>query len=142
MRHHHRRWKGRARDASAEDLFERALLGERAPHSKSFDPRTDRKTLQLCRQVQRVLMVASGDELLGDLSVESVEPMGGASQLLVRVVMRNASQAAIADAMARLRERSGTLRALVAQSVSRKRTPSLTFVVVPEISITDQGDQP
>jgi ribosome-binding factor A len=139
VRHRNRRWKGRARDASAEVLFERALLGESGQHSRSFDPRKARKTLQLCRQVQRTLMMTLDEEMLGDLSVESVEPMGGPSQLLVRIVLPDASPSALADATARLQERSAALRARIAQSISRKRTPSLNFVVVPSHAAPDGG---
>ena len=147
MRHRNRRWKGRAREASAEDLFERALLGESAQGESaqpggSFDPRTDRKTLQLCRQVQRTLMMLLAEETLGDLSVQSVEPMGGPSQLLVRLVLLDASPSALAEAMSRLQERSGALRARVAQSISRKRAPSLFFVAVPYASNSDEGGPP
>jgi len=152
VRHRNRRWKGRAREASAEDLFERALLGESAQGESaqgesaqpggSFDPRTDRKTLQLCRQVQRTLMMLLAEETLGDLSVQSVEPMGGPSQLLVRLVLLDASPSALAEAMSRLQERSGALRARVAQSISRKRAPSLFFVAVPYASNSDEGGPP
>jgi hypothetical protein len=83
----------------------------------------DRKTLQLCRQVQRALMLA-------DLPVESVEPMGGGGgQLLVRVALP-AGESAI-DALARLHERAPMLRAAVARTICRKRVPGLSFVVVP-----------
>jgi ribosome-binding factor A len=134
VRHQNRRWRGRARDASAQEMFERALLGEESDSRKPLDPRQDRKTLQLCRQVQRTLMLAlageCGDEVLRDVYVESVEPIGGASELLVRVALSgNASVSAI-DVMARLQERSGKLRAEIARAICRKRVPRLSFVAV------------
>lgn len=91
MSHRNRAWKGRARDVSAELMFERALRGDETRDRKSFDPRVDRKTLQLCRQVQRALMLAlggeCGDEVLREIYIESVEPMGSPSQLLVRIAL-------------------------------------------------------
>jgi ribosome-binding factor A len=130
-------WKCRARGAhsrgqSEDVLFELALRGEGEKLSKPFDPRADRKTLQLCRQVQRALMLAlageCGDDLLRDVSVESVEPAGGAGHLLVRVnVPRDLS---VVEVLARLNDRVGQLRASVAASICRKRTPMLSFLAV------------
>jgi len=131
-------WKGRARGVpshgpSAEDLFERALAGDESPSSKAFDPRTDRKTLQLCRQVQRALMLSlageCGDDLLRDVSVDSVDPAGGPGHLLVRVIVPGGSS--VADVLIRLNDRSGKLRAIVAASICRKRVPMLSFIAMP-----------
>ena len=106
------------------DLFEQALRGGDA--RRHFDPRQDRKTLQLCRQVQRALVAALAD---ADGTVDAVEPMGSAGQLLVRVgVPATASPAAV---VARLNGRAPQLRAAVAAAVCRKRVPTLTFVAVP-----------
>ena len=127
--------RGRARPAPADSLFERALLGHGSFEDKAFDPRRDRKTLQLCRQVQRALAMALGGEcadvLLADAYVESVEPLGGPGQLFVRVVVpadTAAPPAAVAERLAALTPR---LRAVVASEIYRKRVPALSFVVVP-----------
>jgi ribosome-binding factor A len=131
-------WKGPARGArsrtqSEDDLFELALRGDGESLSKPFDSRADRKTLQLCRQVQRALMLAlageCGDDLLRDVLVDAVVPAGGAGHLLVQVnVPRDASAT---EVVARLNNRVGQLRAAVAASISRKRTPMLSFIAVP-----------
>jgi len=135
-----RSWKGRGRgapshDASAEKLFELALHGEEETGKREFDPRTDRKTLQLCRQVQRALMLAlageCGDDLLRDVSVDSVDPAGGAGHLLVRVNVPRDMQ--MLEVLARLNSRSGQLRAIVAGSICRKRVPMLSFIAIPAI---------
>lgn len=72
-------------------MFERALKGEEDSSKRQFDPRGDRKTLQLCRQVQQALMLAlageCGDDLLRDVSVDSVDPAGGSGHLLVCVAV-------------------------------------------------------
>jgi ribosome-binding factor A len=141
LSHRNRRWKGRAHDASAQ-IFERALRGEDTSDRKSFDPRTDHKTMQLCRQVQRALMLAlageCADELLREVYVESVEPMGSASQLLVQVVLPNGAGMNYLEVLARLNERAPKLRAIVAHSICRKRVPNLSFVAI----AAPQGGQP
>ena len=136
MRHSRNPRRGRARDASAAAEFERALLGSGAPGARAFDPTRDRKPLQLCRQVQRALALAlpgeCDDELLRDACVESVEPLGGPGQLLVRVSVPAGGDAPTwNDAMARLTACTPRLRAAIAREISRKRVPNLSFVVVP-----------
>lgn len=144
MRNRKKRWKARARGASADCVFESALMGDENADRPPFDPRQDRKTLQLCRQVQRALMLTLGGEcddgLLCDLSVESVEPMGGAGHLLVRVAMPAESPASVADVLARVNARSAMLRATIAQSICRKRVPGLSFLVVPTMPAAAEGD--
>jgi hypothetical protein len=146
LSHRNRSWKGRAHDASAEMMFERALRGDDAADRKSFDPRVDRKTLQLCRQVQRALMLAlageCADDLLRDVYVESVEPMGSASQLLVRIALSSATGVHSLQVLGRLNDRSARLRALVAQSICRKRVPNLSFVAVAFGTKSPEGGQP
>jgi len=136
-----RPWKSRAHDAPAE-IFERALRGDDDDVRKSSNPRADHKTMQLCRQVQRALMLAlageCADEVLRDLYVESVEPMGSASQLLVQVALPRGSQLNYLDVLARLNDRAPRLRAIVAQSICRKRVPNLSFVA----TISPDGGQP
>ena len=126
---------GRARRAPADALFERALLGDVSSHENRFDPRRDRKTLQLCRQVQRALALALGgecaDEVLRDVYVESVEPMGGPGQLRVNVVIPGKVHAAPMEVMERLADHTPRLRAAVAREICRKRVPNLSFVVMP-----------
>jgi ribosome-binding factor A len=136
--HSKRPRRGRARDASADALFERALLGESGSEGRRFDPANDRKTLQLCRQVQRALSMALADELLTDAYVESVEPMGGPGQLLVRVMLGTSVGTTPADIMARLSACTPRLRAIVATEISRKRVPMLSFVVIPPAAVSSE----
>lgn len=147
MSNRNRSWKGRARDASsrdfsAESLFERALRGEASEIRKPFDPRTDRKTLQLCRQVHRALILAlageCADEQLRDVSVDSVDAAGGGGHLLVRVNVPGGLS--VVEVLARLNSRAGKLRAIVAASICRKRAPMLSFVAVPVRHGSQGGD--
>src|SRR5882724_490473 len=109
-------------------------MGDRPGRESSFDPRNDRKTRQLCRQVERALMLAlageCNDPLLREVFVVCVEPMGGASQLCVSVTP--AADVSAWEVLARLEERSARLRAIVARSICRKRVPGLSFVVIPQ----------
>jgi hypothetical protein len=127
--------RGRARRTPADALFERALLGDDRIDRRKFEPGRDRKTLQLCRQVQRALSLALAgectDELLRDAFVEGVEPLGGAGQLLVRVTVPPNVGAAPGEVSARLAALAPRLRAVVAGEICRKRVPVLSFFAVP-----------
>jgi hypothetical protein len=142
VRHRNKQRKGRARSASPEEIFERALLGEEASDRKSFNPNVDHKTRQLCRQAQRALTLAlageCGDDVLRDLYVESVEPMGSGLQLLVRVVVPGNVELPIVEVLGRLNAQTRRLRAIVAQSICRKKAPNLSFIVAPPM----EGVQP
>ena len=136
MSNRKKHWKGRASAAqsgggSAEELFEQSLRGAGDEQRKPFDARADRKTLQLCRQVQRALMLAlageCSDDLLREILVDSVEPMDGAGHLLVRVIVP--AEIPVLEVLLRLNERAGRLRALVAGSICRKRVPMLSFAM-------------
>jgi ribosome-binding factor A len=139
-------WKGRAPDTTADEVFECALLGDDRSSRKSFNPREDRKTQQLCQQVRRALMLAlageCGDDVLRDVYVDSVEPMGSGSQLLVRVTVPATTDRPLWDVVARLNDRSAKLRAIVAHSIYRKRVPALAFVAVPQTPESFQGGMP
>ena len=128
MRHH--RKHGRAHGASARSEYDQFKAALRGHHDGRPRGGPDHKTLQLCRQVQRAVMLAITD---ADVSVDGVDPMGSAAQLLVRVTVGPA--ASPVDVVARLNGRAPQLRAAVAQAISRKRVPSLTFVAVPAAEV-------
>jgi ribosome-binding factor A len=143
--HFKRPRRGRARGGSEDALFERALLGDASSsEGRRFDPRQDRKTLQLCRQVQRALSMALGgecaDELLREVYVESVEPMGSPGQLRVNVVLPGHVQGAAPEVWARLAELTSRLRAAVAREICRKRVPNLSFIVMPSVAPEDRQE--
>lgn len=89
----------------------------------------DHKTAMLCRQVQRVLSLAlDGD--LADLSVGEVRPAPNAGHLLVELIVPPDVELPLAELMSRVDAAARRLRHVVAQSISRKRAPSLSFVPV------------
>jgi len=97
--------------------------------------RIDRKTLQLCGQIADTLnYVLSGeldDDLLRNLYVESVRPAPDASRLLVSVAPLDAKDADRADQiLQKLVIHTPRIRSEVAQSIHRRKTPELSFVVV------------
>jgi ribosome-binding factor A len=106
------------------DFVEALYEGESG--SRSSGRQAQRKTRQLCRQVQRALNLA-----LDGLFVEEVSPAPDCGRLLVRVVIPAGT--AVAEAMSALRRDTPRLRAEVAAEITRKRAPELCFVpAVPE----------
>lgn len=137
MHRSNRRRRRRQRGAPpfVDPVFAEHLSGD-ANKRSTFNEKDDHKTRQLCRQAERALSLAlSGecnDDLLRELLVESVVPFPNASRLLVRVVvpkhLANVSPVEVVD---RLNQAAPLLRRLVAESITRKRAPELSFTVVP-----------
>ncbi len=97
-------------------------------------PAGKRKTLQLCREVERTLSAVLageyGDDVLRDLIVISVVPAPNAVRLLVTVALAASSGITAEEALRRLVGVSGRLRSEVAAAVSRRKAPELAFRVV------------
>ena len=115
--------------------------------SHSGRNKQDRKTQQLCQQVEQTLsLVLSGecsDELLQSLIVESVIPAPNASQMLVTVSVESSHEDS-ADpfvVLERLDRVVGRLRAEVAASITRKRAPALKFCVVSAQATSDVNER-
>lgn len=102
---------------------------------QSHDDRGGRsrsKTLQLCAQVHDALAYALGsvsDPVLSDLDVAFVEPLDGARHLLVGFIDPHGH--GLPAALAALDRARGHLRACVAEVVTRKKAPQLSFTLVP-----------
>lgn len=92
------------------------------------------KAQQLCAQASRVIdaiLGESGDELLSNLYVSSVEPAPDSSRLLVNVAYFEPQQATHPDIVhKRLEQRKGYFREELAYSIHRKRVPKLCFRVM------------
>jgi ribosome-binding factor A len=91
--------------------------------------RRDRKTMQLCRQVQKALTFAlgeTGDELLLLAYVEDVEPAPDTTHMLVSVRAEGDPIAV----MQALYANTGKLRSAVAQAITRRKAPDLAFKLV------------
>ena len=90
---------------------------------------SDRKALQLCRQVSRSLsyvLGSLGDDVLGGLYVESVDPAPNASHLMVTVSSLD-PEATPETILTRLHAAQPRLREEIARDIHRRRVPELTF---------------
>jgi ribosome-binding factor A len=90
----------------------------------------ERKSRQLCRQVERTLNLALADSPAGagvdDLFVDAVTVAPHGGPLIVHVVVP--ADRTVADALSALRAGAPRLRAEVARAIVRKRAPELAFV--------------
>lgn len=118
-------------DLGGDDNFaSRHSFGSRKSGSAS---RGGRKALQLCRQVQRALSYAmgeTGDDVLLELHVESVEPAPNEKRLMVTVSPMGDGHDPV-DIMQRLQFATPFLRNSIAAAIHRKRVPELMFRCVP-----------
>lgn len=92
----------------------------------------DRHTMQLCSQIAETLHLVfldQDDDDLRELSVIEVTPISGASVLLVRGSYPVQKADDLARVQGKLTASLKSLRAEVASSITRRRTPELLFQV-------------
>lgn len=102
----------------------------REDNNRDEPPAPDRKTLQLCRQIERALTFAlseSASDLLLDLQLEGVIPLQGAGHLLVRVSTRHDKAIEVLQA---LQADTPRLRTAAAEAITRRKAPELSFQIV------------
>ena len=91
---------------------------------------------QYCKAVHRALdgglADVCGDDRLNSLSVQAVEPLPFGSKLLVIIAVPATDAATMKLLENTLQNAAGLLRSVIATAVQRRRTPHLTFRVVPE----------
>ncbi len=121
----HKPPSGLCTDLSAEDGID-PRLEPKGPPGKV----TNRKALQLCRQVERALSVALEGEILRDLTVQSVTPGPDSSRLLATFAYYGPKSVALADVLAALHGKYASLRNVIAAAIHRRKTPELAFRVV------------
>lgn len=132
------------REGSPDLSLEDTLFNEddRDHHRGGRSWETDKKTLQLCRQVHRRLEIAFCGDLedprLRGLWVHAVVPEPGGSALRVQVVADGAT--ALEELLPCLRAAQSTLRGEIAEAIHRKRAPQLRFEVLPR-SVAEQWGQ-
>jgi ribosome-binding factor A len=110
-------------------------IDPRAIRRESPPSRAGRKTLQLCKQVERALCLALAgefdDPVLRDLDVLAVDPAPTSSRLRVTVCVNSSADPIDPTVLvAHLTRASGRLRCEIAASIHRKKTPELAFCVV------------
>jgi hypothetical protein len=102
------------------------------------EPSHDRKALQLCSQVRYALEYAIGSVLDGDhgVTVLDVVPAPNTSHMLVLVqcfdILSFDESLKLA---AELTANVNVLRAAVSEAIHRRKTPGLSFQVVPRLPI-------
>lgn len=92
------------------------------------------KALQLSKQAERALQAYFYEEEdFPYLVLDSVEPEPGTSNLIVncRLNVDPAPELPVGAILKELRNGEGRMRAIIAASISRKRTPGLRFRVLP-----------
>ena len=109
------------------------ILARRDDYRESRTRANERKTTQLCAQVERALDWAFemdlDDPIFQELEVVDVQPNPGASHLLVLVGVPFGGDYTEADRA--LERASGILVDAVAQEITRRKVPRLTFGLVP-----------
>jgi ribosome-binding factor A len=115
--------------ADPEAMADAMFGGETAP--------VDRKTQQLCRQVERVLgMLFAGelaDDVLCTLTVMDVLPAPNASRLQVLLTPSGDLLESEESVRERLEKARPFLRSQVAQAIQRKKAPELLLALVPRV---------
>jgi ribosome-binding factor A len=112
-------------ELTADDGMDPRFLPKEAPGRV-----TNRKALQLCRQVERALSVALEGDVLRDLTVRSVLPAPDSSRLLVTFSLHGFDSVETAEVLTALDNDRAKLRGAVAAAIHRKKTPELAFHVV------------
>lgn len=119
-------------DQLADRLFG-AAGGAHHPTSPSPDRHRARRDGALCREAERSIglaLQAADDPTLHRLVVMTVEPAPDASRLLVLVACPRDVDAREAEAA--LRGAAPMLRAELARSLQRSKTPELAFAALPD----------
>jgi ribosome-binding factor A len=139
---HGKRSRNRGHRPLVDPLFAEELESGRGFSSSGRSGRRsseNHKTLALCRQAQRALSLSlggeCGDDVLNSLYVEAVQPAPDATHLLVRVVVPARVGVPISEVLTRLERVRGLLRAAVAQAITRKRAPELSFLPIAEAEV-------
>jgi ribosome-binding factor A len=109
----------------SEDGIDPRLQSKRSQASP-----TNRKALQLCRQVERALSTILEGDILRDLAVQSVVPGPDSSRLLVTFVYHGPAEVESATVLDALHASYARLRGDVAASIHRRKTPELSFRVM------------
>lgn len=102
---------------------------------------SDRSTRRLCAHVMRTvhlsLLADCHDDQLHELEVRSVEPYPDTKRLLIKLTTHQSAEDLNATQQ-KVQAVSHLLRHAVARSMSRKRTPLLFFVVLPNEGTDDE----
>jgi ribosome-binding factor A len=119
------------------------VLKKQQNRNQGAAKRSPARAMQYYKAVRQCLDSAFGsvcaDPLLTDLAVRSVEPLGRGAKLLVVVETPPTNSVKLEIIEASLQQAAGLLRSVVAGEVHRKRTPHLSFRVMPGSAEPEAG---
>lgn len=125
-----------AEPRSDDGLSPAALKKQQLRQQREEHPPSQARARQYCKAAQRSLEAGlgsvCGDPRLKDLTIQSVEPLHGSSNLLVVVSGPAADPETMITLERTLQKAAGLFRSVIATEIQRKRTPHLTFRVVPQ----------
>ncbi|VAX42105.1 hypothetical protein MNBD_PLANCTO03-2012 [hydrothermal vent metagenome] len=116
------------------DLYDDDRPPPRRREGQRSESSNDRKTMQFCAQVRRVLQSHIPSHRCPefiDLFIETVEPAPDASRLRVVISIPARSLHTPAAIHLQLAAMTGFLRSEIASAISRKRVPTLSFDLTP-----------
>jgi ribosome-binding factor A len=119
-----------------DGLSPAALKKQQLRQQRLDHPPSEARSRQYCKAVHRSLEAGlasvCGDPRLRDLTIQSVAPLHGSSNLLVVVAGPESDPESMITLERTLQNAAGLLRSVMATEIQRKRTPHLTFRVVPQ----------
>ena len=118
-------------------LWSKDHAGPRDLDSFDDDPKPDRKTLQLCAQIERALHIIWPAHL-GRLALLAVEPAPPPDASRLELVIGVPEDVAASAATRAMLGALPALRAEAARAITRKRTPTFTFRLAP---LEPRGEQ-
>jgi hypothetical protein len=120
------------RDLSVERVEFLASL--RSSSGSNRRQKIDHRAVMFCRQVQRALAMSfvgeMRDEVLQQLTVESVRPAPTCNHLLVSLGVPDGLSVSVPELLERVERVMPVLRRAIAECSSRKRVPELSFAPV------------
>ncbi|MBK8975707.1 MAG: hypothetical protein IPM29_07260 [Planctomycetes bacterium] len=125
------------------------MAARRRPRRSGAGPRPaghrERKLAQLAaqigRSIEQTLAAESQDELLQSMTVEGVQPTASGSRMVVTLMVHGATQETPkAEVLARLESFRSTIVRHIAEDVTRRALPELSFWLILDPDAMPEGD--
>ncbi|MDC1141731.1 hypothetical protein OAU50_01445 [Planctomycetota bacterium] len=102
---------------------------------EAFNRQTHRKQLALCEQAARAIQITLAsdvrDQELSELVLVRVVPAPNTTRLLVQLATIETTESSVDELTAKLNRPKSLFREEVAQAICRRKTPDVTFTVIP-----------
>lgn len=99
-------------------------------HGGAFDRKMQQLAAQIGRSIEMTLLGECRDEVLQNTAVEKVEPAAGSRMIVTLRVGPPGSRMPKEEVLARIERHRGLIADRIAQDVSRRSVPELSFWVV------------